>query len=68
MKTREVTIQSQTVECGSKNCHLCPHGPYYYMYIRYGSAISSLYIGRKLKLFILVLNNGRWRKLKLKGD
>ncbi len=64
MKTREVTIQTEYVNCGSKNCHLCPHGPYYYMYIRYGSAISSLYIGKKLKLSILMLISGKWKKFK----
>lgn len=67
MKTREISIQQEYVECRSKYCNLCPHGPYYYMYIRYGSALSSLYIGKKFRLQLLILKKGKWKKFG-KGD
>lgn len=43
-----VSYQLEKVKCG-KNCHGCPHGPYWYAYFRRGGKVVSRYIGKNLK-------------------
>ena len=59
---RHATLQEQYTSCGNKDCLNDKHGPYFYLYIRYGSLLSSVYIGKKRRYPTLKLINGKWRK------
>lgn len=41
------TYRSEWVRCG-KNCHGCPHGPYWYAYWREGKKLHKRYVGKEL--------------------
>lgn len=43
-----ISYQLEKIRCG-KNCHGCPHGPYWYSYQRKNGKVVSRYIGKKLK-------------------
>jgi len=43
-----VSYQFERVKCGKKNCHKCPHGPYWYAYFRKNGKVVSKYIGKDL--------------------
>ena len=50
---RNATIREEFIKCGKINCNLCPHGPYYYAYlkekIKYDnkSKLKKKYLGAK---------------------
>jgi hypothetical protein len=58
--TQYATYRSEMRECGKPNCKRCPHGPYWYAYIRIPgktnpdgskdmSKIKAIYIGKEFK-------------------
>jgi len=36
----------ERIKCGRKDCHCCPHGPYWYGYRREGSRMKKKYFGK----------------------
>jgi hypothetical protein len=47
-----ITYQLERVYCGKKNCHTCPHGPYWYAYYRVAGRVVSKYVGKKFKSYV----------------
>lgn len=43
-----LTYRLERVFCGKRNCHKCPHGPYWYVYGRRGGKPWCRYIGKSL--------------------
>jgi hypothetical protein len=71
MRTRKAILQSKFINCkgGPTGGKCCPHGPYYYIFIRYGSLIMScVYIGMSVRFPTLILIDGRWRKFFRRKD
>jgi len=50
-----IRYQKELVYCGKKNCSRCPHGPYWYAYIKTKHGEVCKYIGKELKL----INQGK---------
>jgi hypothetical protein len=44
----EMTIRREKVKCGKPSCRTCPHGPYFYGYLREGGRMKSVYLGKNL--------------------
>lgn len=58
--TQKAIYQAELIKCGKKNCTKCPHGPYWYAYIRKkgkvkddgkreSGSVKVVYIGKDFK-------------------
>jgi hypothetical protein len=61
LRTSYATYQLERVWCGKKSCKSCPHGPYWYAYLRVKTSrvdgvgnpikrVQQLYIGKHFRL------------------
>jgi len=68
MRTRKAKLQIQLRDNkGGGGTQASPFGPYYYLYIKFGTSLnlSGVFIGTKIKFPLLILKDGKWRKFKL---
>jgi hypothetical protein len=42
------TYALRMVRCGKAECHACPHGPYWYRWVKKGSRVRWKYVGKTL--------------------
>jgi hypothetical protein len=42
----KISMRSQMVRCGKRECGTCPHGPYWYAYWTENGRRRSRYVGR----------------------
>lgn len=47
-QVNSIVYRLEKVRCGKKNCHSCPHGPYWYGYQRRNGKVVSFYVGKGL--------------------
>ena len=45
----KVTYRQERVKCGRDGCTGCPHGPYWYAYLREDGRLRSRYIGKDIR-------------------
>lgn len=44
-------FRCEYIRCGKKNCHTCPHGPYWYSYERINKRLHKKYVGKQAPVF-----------------
>ena len=61
-RLRHPNIYLKDVKCGKKGCTMCPHPDFFYMIFTDGLGKHNMYIGKRWKLPMLVLNEkSKWK-------
>jgi hypothetical protein len=48
VRWKNMALRLVKIPCGRRNCHKCPHGPYWYLVIWRGKKPVQRYLGRRL--------------------
>jgi len=57
-------IKAEMINCGKPGCNSCPHGAYYYGYVRINGKLHKIYLGKKYGMGMMKKFENKIKELK----